>query len=172
MNSLIQQIEQAFADVTYPGDDDLTNSTYGPEPAALIAEFRGKTDRQKLNAAFLNQAPDGWGTALCFFSNNALRFYLPVYLVADIRGELELPDPVSILCASLCPGGAEQRIPKQFGGGTMGARARVKFDKYTPVQVSAIVAYLHWKQEVADGNDLLIEHALKAYWLERNIGER
>lgn len=172
MNSLIEQIEQAFADVAYPGDDDLTDSTYGAEPPALIAEFTGKTDRQKLDAAFLNQAPDGWGTALCFFSDNALRFYLPVYLVADIRGELENPDPVSILCASLTPAGAERRIAKQWGGGTMGERARANFEKCSPVQVAAIVAYLQWKLQAANGYDPLIEQALDAYWLERNSGKR
>ena len=64
---LIEQIEHAFADVVYPGDDDLTRSSYGEEPFALVNDFRGKTDWQQLDKAFLNQAPDGWGTALSFF---------------------------------------------------------------------------------------------------------
>ncbi len=88
MNALIQKIEQAFANVEYSGDDNLTDSTYGEEPAALIEDFRGKTDWRALDPAFLNQAPDGWGTALSFFSADALRFYLPAYLIADIRGLL------------------------------------------------------------------------------------
>ena len=62
------QIEQAFADVEYPGDDDLTDSLYGDEPEALAREFGGKTDWQLLDAEFLDQAPDGWGKRRCRFS--------------------------------------------------------------------------------------------------------
>ena len=77
MKELISQIEQAFADVSYPGDEDLTKSTYGEEPAALVEEFRGKRDWRELDAKFLNQAPDGWGTALCFFLIMLFDFIYP-----------------------------------------------------------------------------------------------
>ncbi len=172
MKKLIAKIERAFADVEYPGDDDLTDSTYGEEPAALVKDFRGKTDRQQLDAAFLNQAPDGWGTALSFFSGNALRFYLPVYLIADVRGELDSTDPVSRLCSSLTPLGASQRIAKMWGGGTMGERARANFDKFDAAQVSAIVAYLRWKLDATGGHDPTIEQALEYYWLERHAASQ
>lgn len=167
MQDLIDQIEHAFADVAYPGDDDLTNSTYGEEPAALIKEFRGKRDRTQLTSAFLNQAPDGWATALSFFSARALRFYLPVYLVADIRGELEMPDPISRMCSFLTPLGEKKKIPKRWGGGTMGDRARETFGQFNDAQVAACVAYLKWKLDSTGGNDLTIEHALENYWLKR-----
>jgi len=164
---LIDKIEDAFANVAYPGDDDLTDSTYGEEPVALIHEFRGKSDRKQLDAAFLDQAPDGWGTALSFFSANALRFYLPVYLIADIRGKLEGCDPASRLCASLTPLGARQKIARVWGGGTMGERARTEFAKFDAEQVSAIVSYLWWKLDSIGGRDPTIEQALESYWLER-----
>lgn len=168
MKELIDKIEQAFSDVTYPGDDDLTDSTYGEEPAALVKDFSGKTDRQELDAAFLNQAPDGWGTALSFFSGRALRFYLPVYLIADIRGELDGPDPVSRLCSSLTPRGETHKIAQVWGGGTMGERARSNFAEFNNAQVSAVVAYLLWKLDTAGGHATIIEQALENYWLERD----
>jgi hypothetical protein len=110
LKELIDKIEQAFADVRYPGDKDLTDSTYGEEPAALVEDFTGKTIWQDIDVAFLNQAPSGWGSALAFFSARAFRFYLPAYLIADIRGELDGPDPVSRLCPSVTPLGASQKI--------------------------------------------------------------
>lgn len=167
MDNLIAKIEHAFADVAYPGDNDLTDSTYGEEPEALVKEFRGKTDRTQLDAAFLNQAPDGWGTALSFFSANALRFYLPVYLIADIRDELECCEPAVRLCSALTPLGARQKIAKRWGGGTMGNRARKTFARFDDKQVAAVVDYLKWKLEAVDGYDPTIEQALEAYWLKR-----
>ena len=169
MKELIDKIEQAFADVEYPGDDDLTDSTYGEEPAALVKDFSGKTDRRELDVAFLNQAPHGWGTALSFFSGRALRFYLPVYLIADVRGELDLPDPVSRLCSSVTPLGETNTIARIWGGGTMGERARADFAEFNDAQVSAVVAYLFWKLDAADGYNPTIEQALENYWLERDV---
>ena len=166
---LIETIADAFADVEYPGDADLTSSKYGEEPAALIVDFKGKTDWRVLDAVFLNQAPDGWGTALSFFSDNALWFYLPAYLIADVRNELDAAnDPAVRLCSSLTVLGEQQKVSQQWGGGTMGDRARASFARFSPAQVSAIVAYLHWRLERVDGGDIVIEQALDNYWYDRN----
>lgn len=172
MNELIEKIRQAFADVEYPGDNDLTNSTYGDEPTALVQDFRDKMDWRELDAEFLSQSPNGWGTALSFFSGNALRFFLPAYLIADIQGDLSGPDPVTRLCSSLTPLGARAKIATKWGGGTMGERAKADFGKFSSAQVSAIVAYLWWKLNAAGGHDPTIEQALEDYWLDRDIGER
>lgn len=172
MKELIDKIEHAFADVRYPGDKDLTDSTYGEEPAALVEDFTGKTIWQDIDVAFLNQAPSGWGSALAFFSARAFRFYLPAYLIADIRGELDGPDPVSRLCPSVTPLGASQKIAKIWGGGTMGERATAEFAEFNAAQVSAVVAYLWWRLEAIGGHDLTIEQALEYYWLERDAGIR
>lgn len=89
IDSLALRISNAFHAVRYPGDGNLAGSSYGEEPAALEREFRGRTDWRELEARFLDQAPDGWGSALSFFSARAFRFYLPAYLLADLHGELE-----------------------------------------------------------------------------------
>ena len=167
MKQLITKIQAAFADVAYPGDDDLTDSTCGEEPAALIEDFRGKIDWRILDTAFLNQAPDGWGSALSFFSASALRFYLPAYLIADIRGELETSDPMIRLCWNVTPSGARKRLAQMWGGGTLGEHARAEFAQFDARQVSAVVGYLWWKLETSDGYEPIIEQALENYWLQR-----
>lgn len=167
MDDLIAKIECAFSDGIYPGDKDLTDSTYGEEPRALVKEFRGKSDWKSLSADFLNQAPDGWGTAISFFSSNAFRFYLPAYLIADVSGELTGNcDPAVRLCSSVTPLGGRQKIAKMWGGGTMGDRARETFGKFNAAEVSAIVDYLMWKLDRFGGFDPTIEQALENYWLE------
>jgi hypothetical protein len=165
--SLVAKVARAFADVPYPGDDDLTGSTYGEEPAALVEAFKGKNEWRELDARFLDQAPDGWASALSFFSANALHFYLPAYLIADLKGQLMTVDPALRLCMSLTPMGGAKKIAKQWGGGTLGDRARSEFGTYTDNEVSAIVDYLRWRMALGNGHELTIEQALTNYWLPR-----
>lgn len=167
MDPLIENIPTAFAKVVYPGDDNLTDSTYGEEPEALVEDFRGKTDWRALDAAFLDQAPDGWGSALSFFSGPALRFYLPAYLIADVNGQLQTADPGFSLCWGLTPMAAAKKIAKPWGGGTIGEYTTARFDLFDAAQVSTIVAYLWWKLESSGGYDPVIEQALEHYWLDR-----
>jgi hypothetical protein len=166
--TLIQTITRAFSPVPYPGDDALTDSAYGEEPEALIRDFSGKTIWQDLSPEFLDQAPEGWGTALSFFSGAALQFYLPAYLIADIKGQLFTADPTGRLCISLTPLGGMKKIAKVWGGGTLGDYARRDFAFYDAQQVRAIVDYLWWRLESDDtGGDMVIEQALENYWLGR-----
>ncbi len=164
--ALIATIEAAFADVAHPGVDALTDSTYGEEPAALVAAFATLTERTQLDSAMLDLAPDGWASALAFFSARALRFYLPAYLIADLRGELSHCDPVTRLCVFVTPQAASQHLAAVHGGGTMGAHARADFAIFAPAEVRAIVAYLWWRLDRNSG-DPIIEQALEYYWLER-----
>ncbi|MEM6484527.1 MAG: DUF6714 family protein [Pseudomonadota bacterium] len=164
--TLITQILEAFAEVRFPGDDNLAINTYGDEAPALIAEFTGKDDWRSLDPKFLDQAPDGWANALCFFSAAARQFYLPAYLIADLREQLEEQDPAFILTTSLTPNADRERIARIWGGGTMGERARESFDFYSSAQAQVIVDYLFWKLEDR-WYDAGIEHALEHYWLPR-----
>ena len=163
---LIDKITVAFEHECYPGDDHLTDSTYGEEPAALVEEFRGKTDWQVLDSQFLDQAPDGWGSALSFFSYDALRFYLPAYLIADLSGELEQSDPSIRLCMNLTAQSEGRKIAKIWGGGTLGERDRIGFSRFNRQQVSVVVEYLFWRLDSGVYNPL-VEQALEHYWLAR-----
>ena len=165
VDDLILQVRSAFADVAYPGDDRLTDS-FGDEPEALQEAFRGRTDWTVLDAEFLNQAPDGWASALSFFSGEALRCYLPAYLVADLEGTLMCGDPTTRLCAFVTPMMEGQKLAKFYGGGTRGEHARREFALFDVVQVSAIVAYLWWKLDETE-YDPTVEQALENYWLGR-----
>ena len=166
---LIEQIEQAFASGEYPGDNDLTSSSYGEEPDALKRAFAKKDNWQTLDFTFLDQAPEGWSSALSFFSDRAFVFYLPAYLIADIRGDLVHVSPESSLCYGVTPWDESRKIAKIWGGGTIGERMRQRFALFTPEQVAAIVAYLWWKLEALASEDLdSITLALENYWLERD----
>lgn len=163
---MIARIDDAFADVSYPGDDDLiARPTYGDEPEAVERNFLGRTNWRSLDGAFLNQAVDGCGGALSFFSNRAFRFYLPAYLVADIRGQLDYDDPASRLCTFLTPQSGGVRLANVWGGGTMGEHSKTAFGLLTREQRACVVDYLWWKLGTGDVDTLIIEQALEHYWL-------
>ena len=165
-DDLITKIVLAFQNVTFPGDEQLTDSSYGEEPDALVRDFAGKDDWQALDSKFLDQSPEGWGTALSFFSDRALQFYLPAFLIADLKGELYTADPTGRLCLSLTPQSEKQKIAKVWGGGTIGEHARETFSLFTDDQVEAVVEYLLWRCGQKSSN-LIIEHSLEHYWLPR-----
>lgn len=168
---LITQISTAFANVIYPGDLDLTSSTYGEEPEALKRVFRGKTDWRTLDAEFLDSAPEGWGTALSFFSHSAFVFYLPAYLIADVRNGLASVTPEFHLTHGLLPETADEEIADLWGGGTIGERAIRRNNQFDTEQAGAIVAYLRWKLEQFEANfhyeDADLVYAIERYWLTR-----
>ena len=171
---LIAQIEKAFVGVEYPGENYLTSSTYGDEPEALKRSFSKKDNWRTLDSNFLDQAPEGWASALSFFSDQAFVFYLPAYLIADLRGELSHVSPDFSLCYGVAWG--DQKIAKIWGGGTIGEHARQRFALFTTEQVAAIVSYLWWKLNAlktdnAEYEDPDITQALENYWLERNSSD-
>lgn len=164
-HTLILQIREAFEDCVYPGADNLTSS-FGDEADALIADFAGKTDWRELDSGFLEQAPDGWGSALSFFNAAALRFYLPAYLIADVRLELENCDPTVRLCFAVSPQQAQRKLAAVYGGRTLGEHAREEFSLFNMAQCQAIVDYLWWRIDRDDYNPML-EQGLEHYWLSR-----
>ena len=166
-DALIEQIRRAFADVPYPGDEDLAVDSYGEEPDALERAFRGLDDWRVLDPAFLDDAPEGWGSALSFFSDAAFRFYLPAFLVAHLRGREFRSDPAEALSIGLAPGDDDQRIAQRWGGGTLAEHARRRFAPFETDQVRAIVAYLWWWLDAYSDYDVYVTHAMESYWLGR-----
>src|SRR6267154_614984 len=82
--AVINQILTAFGDSEYPGDNFLCGSVDGCEPYAETSAFKGKIEWRTLDSGML----DAHSSALSFFSEAAFRFFLPAYLIADLRGEL------------------------------------------------------------------------------------
>jgi hypothetical protein len=165
------QILQAFTGVEYPGDWCLRGSNEGDEPYRVEEEFRGKEDWQSLDPAFLDRAPGGLASALSFFSDEAFRFYLPAYLIADLNGCLEQADPVFHLCHGLDDWSRGERVnPRRYGERTWFDEARYRFAVFTRPEAAAIAAYLRWRcqsEEVGPDGRERIEQALRSYWLER-----
>jgi hypothetical protein len=162
---LIEKVKMAFASVEYPGNRDITDSTYGEEPEALKREFIGKKDWQVLDSKFLDQAPEGWHSALSFFSDRAFHFYLPAYLIADIRGELTAVCPEFYLRYGITASNENNKIAEIWGGGTVETHARQRFNQFSTEQVAVIVDYLQWKLSISEDQEII--QALDNYWLIR-----
>ena len=174
--AITKQIDEAFAGGKYPGDWCLQDSNEGDESFLLEEEFKGKDDWRALNSSFLDQAPDGFSSALSFFSVEAFRFYLPAYLIADLRNELKAVDVVFRLTHGLDDSSRYEQVnPLRYGERTWFEEARYKFAVFSQAQVSAIVAYLKAKLDSDDLVDLeraSIEQSLMNYWLTRKAGEK
>ena len=163
----------AFRDVAYPGDWCLRGSNEGDEPYLLENEFRGKANWQALDPVFLDQAPNGFSSALSFFSDEAFRFYLPAYLIADLDNQLKRTVPVFHLCYGLDDAHASEPVnPRRYGSRTWSAVARHKFSMFNVQQAGAIVAYLQYKAQGDGFLTPLIDQALRNYWLQAAGGTR
>ncbi len=162
------RIRDAFAEVEYPGDSCLRGSNEGEEPYLLEEEFKGKNDWRILDAAFIDQAPAGFGSALSFFSDEAFRFYLPAYLLASIDNLLERSDPVFHLCHGLDDASRNKKVnQRKHGERTWFDHASHKFAMFTKLQGGAIVAYLQFACERNEIESEMIDQALRNYWFTR-----
>ncbi|MBD2121812.1 DUF6714 family protein [Trichocoleus sp. FACHB-262] len=162
------QIRSAFASVQFPGDWCLRGSNEGDEPFLLEQEFKGKTDWQALDPAFIDRAPDGFGSALSFFSDEAFRFYLPAYLITDIDGKLDMHDPVFHLTHGLTDETRGQRVnPRRYGERTWFDEQGHRFAVFDREQARAIVSYLELKRETDEFQRDEIDQAIANYWSGR-----
>jgi len=170
--SLKYLIRGAFAQVEYPGDWCLRDSNEGDEPYLVERDFKGKTDWRTLDPAFIDQSPDGLASALSFFSDEAFRFYLPAYLIADIDGLLERSNPLYHLTHGLDNISRDEKInPRRYGARTWNDHARFKLAMFTGKEAAAIVGYLRFKGSADPYERENIEAALKNFWNEK-IGEQ
>jgi hypothetical protein len=166
--TLKAQIQNAFAEVQYPGDWRLRGSNEGDEPFLLEQEFKGKSDWRALEAAFIDQAPSGFGSALSFFSDEAFRFYLPAYLIASIDDWLQQSDPVFPLCHGLDDASRYKKVnPRRYGERTWYDAAIYKFSMFTLGEAAAIVAFLRFVRDRDEFDAEMIDQALSNYWADR-----
>lgn len=169
MDELIEQIHLAFAKVEYPGDTNLRNSNEGEEPFLLEKEFQGKDDWRALSAKFIDQAPDGFASALSFFSAEAFRFYLPAYLLADLAIQLNHADPLFHLTHGLTDSTKDVSInPRRYDNLTWFEYVSKRFSVFTVEETQAIIAYLSHKldQDILDFERNQINQALANYWFD------
>ena len=180
-HAVIEKIRDAFARNEYPGDDFLQGSFEGCEPDEEVSPFRGKRDWQSLEADFL----DAHASALSFFSEAGLRFFLPAYLIADLNGQLKAADPLFHLTHGFFETTVKiptrSRVfvvrsghsvfvnPRRYGAATFYDYARYRLSVFTREEASAIVGYLRFKHESGQNTSdkAEIDAALSLFWLER-----
>lgn len=79
--SLKEAIKVAFADVRYPGDNNITRCPYQCRPCQEIADyFKGKTSEGHLVEDLRDHH-----TALSLFTPDAFHFFLPAFMLASIE---------------------------------------------------------------------------------------
>jgi hypothetical protein len=170
VKDLEDQISAAFATVPPPPVWSLANSREGNEPLLVERDFRDKTDWRVLSPEFLDSAPDGYASALSFFSDEALRFYLPAYLIADLRAQLHRADVLFHLTHGLDDESRSKLLnPLRYGNRTWFDAISHRLSIFDAAQAAAIVRYLEHKIDVAE---LELERrsarqALDNYWLRR-----
>jgi hypothetical protein len=165
-----QLIVAAFASVERPGNWALRGSNEGEEPYLVEREFEDKGDWRTVDPVFLDEAPDGFASALSLFSDEAFRYFLPAYLIADLDGRLERVDPAFHLVHGLDDATRGENVnPRRYGARTKFEERRHRLSAFTPPEARAIVAYLRYKAEHADleRDRIEIEQAIRNYWSER-----
>jgi hypothetical protein len=182
LDEVVEHIISAFGDNDYPGDQYLLDSVEGCEPFEEVGPFQGKDDWQAIEPEFL----DTQASALSFFSQSGLRFFLSAYLIADVQGRLRRADPLFHLTHGFPDGevqvptrtrtflikfGKSRLVnPRRYGAMTFYDYARHRLSVFTREEAGAIVAYLKYRREAENATHLdreAIDAALNAFWLER-----
>lgn len=179
--AVIEKIEATFAGNAFPGARFLQGSFEGCEPYDEVGPFEKLEDWRGIEAVFL----DGHANALSFFSEAGFRYFLPAYLISDLRGLLYTADPLFHLThgfsdrtteipagdrtITMKHGRSALLNPRRYGAMTSYDYARYRLSVFTREEAGAIVAYLEFKRD-ADPDVIdkqAIGAALDTFWLER-----
>jgi len=179
--AVIEKVEATFAGNAFPGARFLQGSFEGCEPYDEVGPFEKLEDWRGIEAVFL----DGHASALSFFSEAGFRFFLPAYLISDLRGLLYTADPLFHLTHDFSDRTAEVPArnrtiaikhgrsaflnPRRYGAMTSYDYARYRLSVFTREEAGAVVAYLEFKRD-ADPDVIdkrAIDAALDSFWLER-----
>jgi hypothetical protein len=167
-DSLIEQIKQAWS--IMPPPFRIVDSDEGDEPALLAIEFKHKPKWENLNASDIDRAPDGYGSALSFFADEAFRYYIAAYMTADILGKLQRANVVFALTHGLDDKSQYDLVnPLRFGQQRWIDVASAKFSMFDIRQVECIISYLQDRAKLADHefDRPSIEQAIANYWEPR-----
>jgi Family of unknown function (DUF6714) len=150
--AVIEKIQAAFAGNEHPGARFLQGSFEGCEPYDEVGPLEKLEDWQGIEARFL----DGHASALSFFSEAGFRFFLPAYLISDLRGLLYTADPLFHLThgfsdwSTEIPGGDRTLVmrhgksslmnPRRYGSMASYDYARYRRSIFTREEADAIVA--------------------------------
>jgi len=180
-DAVIEIIRSAFDPDDHPGDQWLQGSFDGCEPYDEIGAFKDLHDWRTLEPSFLDQHY----TALSFFAEAGLRYYIPAYIVADIRRALQTADPVFHLTHGFVDFSVNMDVsgqtftrssgrtrlinPIRYGASTFLDYARHRLSVFCREEAVAILAYLEFAYEVPwheDSRDA-IERSIADFWRAR-----
>jgi hypothetical protein len=183
IRSLIEQITMAFDATPYPGDDRLCGSDLGDEPTEYALEFRG-LNWKTIHPDFLSHHY----ASLSFFSDEAFRYFLPAYLIADLLGDGSNANPVFHLTHGLVQDIFSRKVRETMKelieSGLLSDETvhlmeederadefdwyQIAVDKYSHFNLDerrAIVAYLEYSRANEYSRDEITQ-ALERYWLK------
>ena len=165
----------------HPGEAFLVGSREGCEASEVIVPFMGVADWSQVAAEIL----DANSEALSFFSEGGFRFFLPAYLIADLKGQLQTADPLFHLTGGFSDavvqvptkvrvyektiGKSALLNPRRYGAMTFYDYARYRLSIFAREEAEAIVVYLEYRQDLdSDGIETSsITAALDGFWRER-----
>lgn len=168
--AIVEEIKADFPQKRERRFKPMVNSVQDDEPLQIEADFADKDDWTKLEPEWLDASPNGLGTALIFLSDEAVRFYIPAYLVADLMGLLKAVDPTYALVHGF-DDMSRGRCIRPREARTWTDDAFTRWNGLTRPQAIAVVHYLEWRIE-RDSLDLewKTAEALAAYWYVRAAG--
>ena len=145
-DELVAQIEQAFANTTYPGDDHLTNCPRKncDDCMEIARDFRGKSWSSLTDVKLLRHHE----SALALMTPEALHYYLPAFMLAALKDSKTADVILDNLEFGLTPPETEGTEAEEWFAQT-GIRTMDYFlsrvSGYTPDQTKAIRAYLEFQ---------------------------
>jgi hypothetical protein len=169
--AVIEEIRQAFPARRQGRFLPLVNSAQGDEPLRVIAAFDDKDDWTTLAPEWLDKVPSGLGSALSFLADEAICFYIPAYIVADMTTDLQMADPIFALTHGFTPRSHNKRVKLQSEK-TWAEYASNRWSRLNRGQAVAIVHYLEWGalRDRRDHGHIVnnsIVEALGTYWYDR-----
>ncbi|MEO6909182.1 MAG: DUF6714 family protein [Abditibacteriaceae bacterium] len=149
---LKEQIEEAFKDVSYPGDNNIVVEGNDPEGQWIKNDLRGthwKDLLQDENKLFQHYP------SILFFTPQALKFFLPAYLIASTN--FETSDMIGETLINTL-------TPRPYG-----LRSTPKLAEFTrvltPSQNRAVKLFLEFiRDEYLQDPDDTPSQALRCYW--------
>lgn len=146
----------------------IVTSNEGEEPDLLDKEFSHRPRIDNVKSDFLDQAPDGYGSALSFFADEAFRYYIAAYMVAELTDGLEQSDVVFALTFGLDDSSYSEKVnPLRFGEQRWIDHSTSKFSMFDSAQLSSIIAFLENRSRVDEFSAPSINQALNRYWRPR-----